>query len=92
MTYYYFVTIEKVSSVNFEYSFILVFFYNFLIRNYSQVTNESDVLNAIALAKEKFGRIRAVVNCAGIAVAKRTLTKSGPHPYDDFAKVILVTF
>jgi len=38
-----------------------------------------------ALPKE-----RILVNCAGIAVAKRMVGRDGPHPLDEFAKVISV--
>ena len=50
----------------------------------TQVTSESDVRGALEVAKEKYGGVTAAVNCAGIAVAKRTLSKKGPHPLDDF--------
>ncbi len=33
------------------------------------VTSEKDVEKALAVAKDQFGRLDAVVNCAGIAVA-----------------------
>ena len=39
---------------------------------------------------EKYGGVNAVVNCAGIGVATQTLSKRGPHPLDQFEKVISV--
>lgn len=44
----------------------------------------------LSVAKEKYGTLNAVVNCAGIGIAMRTLSKKGPHPLEDFARVINV--
>ncbi len=54
------------------------------------MTDEQSVQQAITLAKEAFGGLRGVVNCAGVGIAARTLGKSGPHPLDPFIKVIQV--
>jgi len=54
------------------------------------VTSESDVKHAIQVAREKYGVVNAAVNCAGIGLAKRTLTKRGPHPLQDFQRVLTV--
>ena len=45
---------------------------------------------AIQLANEKFGPLTAVVNCAGIGIAVRTVSKKGAHPLDQFEKVLKV--
>lgn len=60
------------------------FFVNF------QVTSEADVQQAIKLANEKFGRLTVAVNCAGIGIAVRTVSKKGAHPLDQFEKVLKV--
>ena len=49
-----------------------------------QVTSESDVQQALQTAQDKFGGVNVAVNCAGIGVAVRTLSKKGPHPLDLF--------
>ena len=54
------------------------------------MTSESDVKNAIEVAKEKYGVINTAVNCAGVGIAMRTLTKKGPHPLQDFQRVLTV--
>ncbi|KAI6653534.1 hypothetical protein LOD99_3429 [Oopsacas minuta] len=54
------------------------------------VTTENGVQSAIELAKGKFGNLTVVVNCAGVAIAKKTLSSKGPHPLDEFNKVIQV--
>ena len=47
---------------------------------------------ALNLAQEKFGRLDAAVNCAGVGVAFKTynFNKDKPHELDDFARVINV--
>jgi len=56
------------------------------------VSNEADVQNALKLAKDKFGKLDNVVNCAGIGVAFKTynFNKKLPHSLDDFSRVIKV--
>jgi NAD(P)-dependent dehydrogenase (short-subunit alcohol dehydrogenase family) len=39
---------------------------------------------------DKFGKINVTVNCAGIAVAQKTLSKKGPHNLEAFSKVLTV--
>ncbi|XP_060619214.2 3-hydroxyacyl-CoA dehydrogenase type-2 isoform X1 [Anolis sagrei] len=58
----------------------------------ADVTSESDVKAALALAREKFGRVDIAVNCAGIAVAVKTynIKKDLPHNLEDFQRVINV--
>jgi len=56
------------------------------------VTSTSDVENALAITKSKFGRLDATVNCAGIGVAFKTynFNKDRPHKLEDFVKVQMV--
>ncbi|XP_005997373.1 3-hydroxyacyl-CoA dehydrogenase type-2 [Latimeria chalumnae] len=58
----------------------------------ADVTSEADVKAAVALAREKFGRLDIAVNCAGIAVAVKTYNfkKDIPHTLEDFQRVINV--
>ena len=44
--------------------------------------------HVIAEAVEALGGLHAAVNTAGGGIAKRTLTKDGPHPLDEFSGVI----
>ena len=43
---------------------------------------------AVAQAREAHGPCRVLVNCAGIAPAKRIVGRDGPMPLEDFEKVI----
>ena len=55
------------------------------------VTSEQDVTAALDVAEARFGgRVDCAVNCAGVGAAMRTLTKNGPHPLDEFARVLTV--
>lgn len=52
------------------------------------VRSEEDVQEAIRTATEKLGAPRILVNCAGIAIAMKTVGKDGPHPLDLYRRVI----
>ncbi|GIK29324.1 MAG: 3-hydroxyacyl-CoA dehydrogenase [Chloroflexi bacterium] len=54
------------------------------------VTDSVQLQAAIDLAVSEFGGLSALVNCAGIGPAMRTLTKEGPHTLDLFERVIRV--
>ena len=54
------------------------------------VTQPSDIEEALDLAKKTYGGVHGVVNCAGIGIASRVLSKHGPHPLDLFERVIHV--
>ncbi len=45
---------------------------------------------AVAEVAGKLGEPRILVNCAGIAIGAKTLSKDGPHPLDSYRKVIEV--
>ncbi|MCI4010819.1 3-hydroxyacyl-CoA dehydrogenase [Brevibacterium sp. ZH18] len=53
----------------------------------TDVTDENSVAAAVEFAN-KDGALSGVVNCAGIGVAQKTLSKKGPHDLGDFGKVI----
>ena len=52
------------------------------------VTDEAAVEAALGEAVGALGGLDIAVNTAGGGVAKRTLTKEGPHPLDQFRRVI----
>lgn len=56
------------------------------------VTSEKDVQTAVQTAKEKFGRLDLVVNCAGTATAVKTynFNKDVPHRLEDFTRVVMI--
>ncbi|MBU2958722.1 SDR family NAD(P)-dependent oxidoreductase [Paracoccus sp. 1_MG-2023] len=54
------------------------------------VTQEDDAQSAIAMAKDRFGRLDGLVNCAGIAPGERMLGRDGPHALDSFARAVTI--
>lgn len=57
----------------------------------TDVTSEADVQAAMAAAEAKFGGpVNVAVNCAGIAIAVRTISKKGPHDLAQFQRILNV--
>lgn len=54
----------------------------------TDVTQEDDAKATVALALREFGGLQGLVNCAGIAVAERTISKNGPHVFANFVRCI----
>ena len=52
------------------------------------VLDEDQVEAALGAAVADLGGLHIAVNTAGGGTAKRTLTKEGPHPLDEFRKII----
>jgi len=52
------------------------------------VTDEASVKAGLAIALERMGKVNALVNCAGIAYAIKTLGRDGAHPLDAFRRTI----
>lgn len=54
----------------------------------TDVCSAGDVQTAVQTAIDTFGGLHGAINCAGIAIAMRTLSRSGPHDLDWFQRVI----
>jgi NAD(P)-dependent dehydrogenase (short-subunit alcohol dehydrogenase family) len=54
----------------------------------TDVTSENDAQAAIDLAREAFGHLHGLVNCAGIAPSEKVVGRDGPHHLESFAKTI----
>ncbi len=54
----------------------------------TDVADEAEARATVRLAKEKFGALRGLVNCAGIGPAERVVGKTGPHALDSFTRVL----
>ncbi|HHX89420.1 MAG TPA: SDR family NAD(P)-dependent oxidoreductase [Paracoccus sp.] len=52
------------------------------------VTDEASVRAGLEVARGHMGRVNALVNCAGIAFAIKTLGRDGPHPLDTFRRAV----
>ncbi len=56
----------------------------------TDVTSEDDGKAVVALALKEFGALNGLVNCAGIAVAEKTVGKNGPHALASFTRCVTV--
>jgi NAD(P)-dependent dehydrogenase (short-subunit alcohol dehydrogenase family) len=56
----------------------------------TDVTSEADGAAAVNFAGGEFGGLQGLVNCAGIAVAEKTVGKNGPHVLATFVRCITV--
>ncbi len=56
----------------------------------TDITNEDDGKAAVALAGKELGALQGLVNCAGIAVAEKTVGRDGPHVLANFTRCITV--
>jgi NAD(P)-dependent dehydrogenase (short-subunit alcohol dehydrogenase family) len=54
------------------------------------VTDAASAQNAIDAASFALGKLRVLINCAGIGGSHRVVGKNGPYPLDAFTKVIQV--
>ncbi|HHY54636.1 MAG TPA: 3-hydroxyacyl-CoA dehydrogenase [Chloroflexi bacterium] len=56
----------------------------------ADVASEEEIKAAVALAVEVFGGLHGVINCAGIAIAEKVLSKRGVHDLGAFTRVLQV--
>ncbi len=54
----------------------------------TNIADEASARAAFALAKETFGRVDGLVNCAGIVHGEKVVGKDGPHSLEAFRRVI----
>ena len=56
----------------------------------TDVTDTDSVKGALAFAAEQEGPLRGAINCAGIAIARRTVSRRGVHDLESYARVIQI--
>ena len=56
----------------------------------TNVTEEESVQAAVKTALDTFGGLHILINCAGIGVAEKTISKRGPHSLASFSRVISI--
>lgn len=54
----------------------------------ADVTNETQVQQAVDVAVKTFGALHGLVNCAGVASGERVIGRNGPHPLENFSRAI----
>src|SRR5262245_48269196 len=55
---------------------------------HTDVTDEASVQQAIAAVQREFGSLHGVVQCAGIVLGEKIVSKDKPHAQASFAKVV----
>ena len=55
---------------------------------HTDVTDEESVQGALDTARSVFGGLHGLINCAGVGPAKKVLGRKGPHPLEDFNRVV----
>lgn len=56
----------------------------------TDVTSETDGQAAVAATQHAFGRIDALVNCAGVAPGEKVVGREGPHSLERFARAVSI--
>ena len=56
----------------------------------ADVTDETDIANAITEAVEAFGPISLVINCAGVGTPGRIISRKGVLPLATYTNVIMI--
>lgn len=56
----------------------------------TDISVSEDITQAINAARDMFGKIDILVNCAGISSGMKTAGKKGPHDLEVFKKVVLI--
>ena len=54
------------------------------------VTSEADGKAAVQVALKEFGGLHVLINCAGIAIAEKTIGKEAPHALASFTRCVTV--
>jgi NAD(P)-dependent dehydrogenase (short-subunit alcohol dehydrogenase family) len=57
---------------------------------HTEVTDETRVQAAVALAVQTFGGLHGAIQCAGIVLAEKVIGKSGPHSLEHFVRVLQI--
>lgn len=56
----------------------------------TDVTSDADGQAAVAAARDAFGRIDGLVNCAGVAPGEKVVGREAPHRLDSFARAVSI--
>jgi NAD(P)-dependent dehydrogenase (short-subunit alcohol dehydrogenase family) len=54
----------------------------------ADITNEDAARNAVAAARETFGALHGLVNCAGVVGGEKVLGRNGPHALESFSRIV----
>ncbi|XOB99709.1 SDR family NAD(P)-dependent oxidoreductase [Pseudomonadota bacterium DY0742] len=54
----------------------------------ADIRDEAAARRAVAQARERFGALHGLVNCAGVAGGEKILGRQGPHGLDSFGRIV----
>jgi NAD(P)-dependent dehydrogenase (short-subunit alcohol dehydrogenase family) len=54
----------------------------------ADIRDEQAARHAVATARERFGALHGLVNCAGVAGGEKVLGRNGPHSLDGFSRIV----
>lgn len=54
----------------------------------ADITDEAAARNAVAAARETFGGLHGLVNCAGVVGGEKVLGRNGPHGLASFSRIV----
>jgi len=54
----------------------------------ADITDEAAARMAVAAARETFGALHGLVNCAGVVGGEKLLGRSGPHALESFSRIV----
>ena len=56
----------------------------------ADITDENAARNAVAAARETFGALHGLVNCAGVVGGEKVLGRNGPHGLESFSRIVAI--
>jgi NAD(P)-dependent dehydrogenase (short-subunit alcohol dehydrogenase family) len=56
----------------------------------TDVTTEADGVAAVSAARERFGALHGLINCAGIAPSEKIASRGGPHALESFTRAVMI--
>ena len=54
----------------------------------ADIRDETAARHAVSAARERFGALHGLVNCAGVAGGEKVLGRNGPHSLDSFSRIV----
>lgn len=56
----------------------------------ADITDEAAARRAVAAARETFGALHGLVNCAGVVGGEKVLGRNGPHALESFSRIVTI--
>jgi len=56
----------------------------------ADITDEATARRAVTAARETFGALHGLVNCAGVVGGEKVLGRNGPHALESFSRIVTI--